>query len=105
MLLASLRAFVRDFALVTPGGRVFEDGGVTGAIVPAMRDRSVVNSVVYADAAELEAQLPAIAATYDGAGIEAWTVWAHESDAAATGALDAAGNVLGTSRAIQPRGG
>lgn len=94
VLLRSLRGFVLDFASATPGGATFENGGVVGGIVPAMRDRSVVNSVVYDDARELEVRLPEIAATYDEAGIEAWTVWAHEGDEAATRALSAAGNVL-----------
>jgi GNAT superfamily N-acetyltransferase len=94
VLLASLRSFVSDFARATPGGGVLELGGVTGGIVPAMRDRSVVNSVVYDDPAELESRLPEISDGYDAAGIEAWTVWAHESDRAAIRALEAAGNVL-----------
>jgi GNAT superfamily N-acetyltransferase len=93
-LFPSLRGFVRDFALATPGGAVFEKGGVTGGIVPTMRDRSVVNSVVYDDPAELEELLPEIAAAYDEAGILAWTVWAHEGDAAAIGALETAGNAF-----------
>jgi ribosomal protein S18 acetylase RimI-like enzyme len=89
---SSLRGFVRGFAGNTPGGSALETGGVTGGIVPSMRDRSVVNSVVYDDAAELEARLPELAAAYDEAGILAWTVWAHESDSAAIAALEAAGN-------------
>lgn len=94
VLLRSLCGFVLDFASATPGGATFENAGVSGGIAPAMRDRSVVNSVVYSEAPELEAQLPAIGAAYDARGIEAWTVWAPEGDTAATGALAAAGNVL-----------
>jgi ribosomal protein S18 acetylase RimI-like enzyme len=94
VLFASLRSFVRDFARATPRGGAFEAGGVTGGIVPTMADRSVVNSVVYADAAELEERLPEIANVYDAAAIEAWTVWAPESDTAATQALAAFGNAL-----------
>jgi GNAT superfamily N-acetyltransferase len=93
-LFPSLRDFVASFAAATPGGSAFERGGVTGGIVPAMPDRSVVNSVVYSDAAELEQRLPEIADTYDQAGIAAWTVWAHEGDERAASALVAAGSVL-----------
>jgi ribosomal protein S18 acetylase RimI-like enzyme len=93
-LFPSLGAFARDFALATPGGDVREHDGVSASIVPAMRDRSVVNCVVYDDAGSLRAGLGFLASTYDEAGIQAWTVWAHETDAAATDALAAAGNVL-----------
>jgi GNAT superfamily N-acetyltransferase len=94
VLFPSLRSFVRDFARSTPAGDAFQMGGVSGGIVPAMPDRSVVNSVVYDDAAELEAALPEIAATYDAAGVRAWTVWVHEGDTAAARALEAFGNAL-----------
>ena len=93
-LLSSLGAFARAFALASPGGDVYDDDGVTAAIVPRMPDRSVVNCVVYDDAASLQGKLGALATRYDDAGIEAWTVWAHETDAAAIRALEAAGNVL-----------
>jgi ribosomal protein S18 acetylase RimI-like enzyme len=93
-LFPSLRGFVGAFASNTPGGASFESGGVSGGIVPAMPDRSVVNSVVYDDAGELERRLPELASIYDEAGIDAWTVWAHESDAAAIRALEAAGNAF-----------
>ena len=93
-VLASLRAFTRDFALATPGGDALESDGVTAAIVPSMPDRSFVNSVTYDDAASLHGKLAALSSKYDEAGIEAWTVWAHETDTKAASALEAAGNVL-----------
>jgi GNAT superfamily N-acetyltransferase len=93
-LFTSLGAFAREFALATPGGDVHEEDGVTAAIVPAMPDRSVVNCVVYDEAESLKARLDALAALYDEAGIQAWTVWVHETDTEAAGALEAAGNVL-----------
>lgn len=93
-LFPSLRSFVREFARATPGGSLWERGGVTAGIVPAMAERSVVNSVVYDDATELEGRLDEVRDAYHQAGVLAWTVWAHESDAAAVRALDAAGNVL-----------
>ena len=93
-LFPSLRSFARGFALATPGGAVREEDGVTAAIVPAMPQRSVVNCVVYDDPGALKARLAALAAAYDEAGVNAWTVWAHESDHAAIAALEAAGNVF-----------
>ena len=103
VLLPSLRDFVRAFALASPGGAVFESG-VTAAIVPAMPDRAVVNSVVYDDAGELEARLPDIAAAYDDAGVAKWTVWAHEDDARAARALEAFGNFLDSEPMAMGRG-
>lgn len=93
-LLSSLGAFARGFALASPGGDLFEDGRLTAAIVPAMPDRSMVNCVVYDDAASLQSKLAAVATRYDEAGVDAWTVWAPESDAAAIRALESAGNVF-----------
>ena len=93
-LLPSLGGFARGFALATPGGAVHEGDGVTAAIVPAMPDRSVVNCVVYDDAEALRAALGSLAAVYDEAGIEAWTVWVQETDREAARALEAAGNLL-----------
>ena len=93
-LLPSLRGFTREFAWASPGGRAIESGGVTAGIVPSSPERSFVNSVVYDDPAELEPRLPELAAAYDEAGVEAWTVWVHDGDAAALRALEAAGHML-----------
>jgi GNAT superfamily N-acetyltransferase len=93
-LFSSLAAFSRALALDTPGGEVRDDDGVTAVIVPALPDRSVVNCVVYDDAASLQARLGAMAAAYDEAGVRAWTVWVPPGDRVAAGALEAAGNVL-----------
>lgn len=82
------------FAVASPGGRAFEDGGITAGIVPRMADRSAVNSVVYDDAAELEERLPDLARVYEEAGVLAWTVWVPASDERARSALAAAGHVL-----------
>ncbi len=92
--MTSLRSFVRAFAVASPGGSAFEEGGITAGIVPRMADRSVVNSVVYADAGELEERLPDLARVYEEAGVQAWTVWVPEGDERAGPALEAAGHVL-----------
>ena len=88
-LFSSLGAFSRAFALATPGGAAREDDGVMAAVVPAMPDRSVVNCVVYDDAPALKARLGSVAATYDEAGIEAWTVWVPAADGEAIAAAHA----------------
>ena len=75
-----------------PGSRVVELDGVAGAIVPAVPSRSIANSVTYRDADALIASLDELAATYEEAGIEAWTVWAPEFDREAIAGLEAAGH-------------
>ena len=102
-LLPSLSSFLREFALASPGGSALERSGVTGGIVPEMPDRSVVNAVVYEDAGELESQLGGVAGAYDEAGVDAWGVWAHESDDRARGALEAAGSVFDSEPMVMGR--
>src|SRR5439155_5826734 len=99
----SLRAFWLGFAPATRGGSTLELPGVAAAIVPAMPQRSVVNCVVYEDADALEAQLDPLAAAYEAAGVDAWTVWVHESDDRAQGTLSAAGHVLDAEPMAQAR--
>ncbi len=74
------------------GGRSLELDGVRASIVPACPARSVVNSVVYSDATELERHLPRLAEEYERAGVLAWTVWVPEHDRRAAQALEAAGH-------------
>ncbi|HEX8073529.1 MAG TPA: GNAT family N-acetyltransferase [Thermoleophilaceae bacterium] len=90
----TMRAFWLANARASVGGSTLELAGAIAAIVPAMPDRSVVNSVVYDDAGALERGLDSIAAAYEDAGVRAWTVWVHESDERARELLAAAGHVL-----------
>jgi GNAT superfamily N-acetyltransferase len=90
----SLRVFVREFPKASPGGRALELGGVTAAITPATPERSVMNSVVYRDVDALAAAVGPLAASYEEAGIRAWTVWVPERDIGAVRVLEGAGHVL-----------
>lgn len=90
----SLRVFVREFPKASPGGRALELTGVTAAITPAAPERSVVNSVVYRDVDALAAAVGPLAASYEEAGIRAWTVWVPENDIGAVRVLEGAGHVL-----------
>jgi GNAT superfamily N-acetyltransferase len=85
--------FWRAMALDS-GGDAFERDGIVGAIVPAAPRRSVFNSVFYEDPAALLASLDDLAAAYEDAGVEAWTVWVPEGDEAVASALEAAGHQL-----------
>jgi GNAT superfamily N-acetyltransferase len=76
------------------GGRVWERDGVLAAIVPASPGRSFFNSVIYEDPAAMIASIDELAAAYEDAGVNAWTVWVPEADAEVIAALEAAGHRL-----------
>jgi ribosomal protein S18 acetylase RimI-like enzyme len=90
----SLMSFARVLGAGDESSSVFERDGVTGAVVPAVPDRSVVNSVAYRDAEALGTALDDLAAAYEKAGVRAWTVWAPEDDRDAAALLEAAGHRL-----------
>jgi GNAT superfamily N-acetyltransferase len=90
----NLRAFMGVLAEGADGGSLLEHDGVTGVVVPAIPERSVVNCVTYDDPGRLAAALPALAAAYDDAGVRAWTVWTPDVDSEAIATLEAAGHRL-----------
>src|SRR5919198_5573887 len=87
-------SFWPAFAASTRGGSVVELPGILAGVVPAMPERSVVNCVLYEDAGALESGLEELAAAYDRAGVNAWTVWVYETDEPAQAVLGAAGHAL-----------
>lgn len=91
-----LRAFADFVALLggsAPGSRLVErGGGIRAAVVPAVPERSIANSVTYREAAALAEALEGLAAAYREAGVAAWTVWAPELDREALAALQRAGH-------------
>jgi ribosomal protein S18 acetylase RimI-like enzyme len=91
-MLANLTEFYR---LMGEGaGGVVTRPGVVACLCPPAARWSYFNAVVYTDGTALRAALDAIAAAYDGAGVDAWTVWVPEDDAETAAALHAAGNRL-----------
>jgi ribosomal protein S18 acetylase RimI-like enzyme len=90
----ALMSFIRLVGGGTETSQVLEPGGVTASVVPAIPDRSIVNSVAYRDAKALEAALDDLAAAYEEAGIGAWTVWVPEDDRDVAALLDASGHRL-----------
>jgi GNAT superfamily N-acetyltransferase len=92
------RRSLMSFARVLGGGHesssVLDPDGVSAAVVPAVPDRSIVNSVAYRDAAALRAALDDLATAYDDAGVRAWTVWVPEDDRDTVALLKAAGHRL-----------
>jgi GNAT superfamily N-acetyltransferase len=93
-MLGSMKAAWRGLGPVTPGGRTIEPDGLVASVVPAVPERSVMNSVVYEDPGALEASLDELAAGYDEAGVLAWTVWVPEHDSQSAELLAGAGHVL-----------
>jgi GNAT superfamily N-acetyltransferase len=93
LIQSSMPPFWRLLAEST-GGRVWETDGVSAAVVPGSPKRSFFNSVLYEDPASVVESIDAVAGVYAEAGIQAWTVWVPESDAAVAEALEAAGHQL-----------
>jgi GNAT superfamily N-acetyltransferase len=85
---------VRGLAAGGSGARLFERDGVVASIVPASPERSVVNSLFYADAAGLAVAYGDLASSYEEAGVRAWTVWVPEDDREAATFLAERGHVL-----------
>lgn len=90
----ALMSFIRLVGGGAESSRVLEPEGVTASVVPAIPDRSIVNSVAYRDTDALAAALEDLAAEYDSAGIDAWTVWVPEDDRDVAALLEASGHRL-----------
>lgn len=88
----ALTHYVRVCGGASEGARVLEAEGVVAAVVPAVPERSVVNSVIYRSAEDLEAAYDELAAAYDEIGAK-WTVWVRPGDDRAAGLLEGRGHV------------
>lgn len=87
------RAFYELFHDASPGARVVvRDDGVTVCRVPVRPERSLVNAVLYDDAAAMLRALPEVAEEFPDD--VAWTVWVAPGDGAVAAACAAAGHVL-----------
>lgn len=82
------------------GGTLLERNGVIATIVPAVPERSLPNSVLYADEEALAAVLDELADAYDEAGVRAWTVWVPRSHERTRALLEDAGHVLDADLAV-----
>lgn len=76
------------------GGTVERVGDAQAAVVAASPNRSFFNSVFYEDSEALVEALPRLAEIYDGAAVNAWTVWIPADDEVARAGLEEAGHVL-----------
>lgn len=71
----SLPAEIELFGSSSPSARVIRRGGVIASVSPAMPERSLFNSVYAEDPDELPEVTDELEATYEAAGVRAWTVW------------------------------
>lgn len=90
-MLACMAAFQRALGLAARGGSTFQRDGVTAAIVPGLPDLGLANAAVYRDVATLAATLPALASSYDDAGVRRSLIWVPPGDELASTPLRAAG--------------
>jgi GNAT superfamily N-acetyltransferase len=95
--LGGVRDYNRIICASAPGGRLLELEGVAAAVMPAVPDYELMNSVVYERADALRAVLGEVAATYDAAGVEAWMVYTPAVDGQARKVLKRAGHRLSAS--------
>jgi ribosomal protein S18 acetylase RimI-like enzyme len=93
-MLESMRVFFRGISESAEGAHFVEPVGVLAGVNPRVPERSLPNSVVYRDEDALEAALPELAASYDEAGVLAWTVWVPEHHQRTRRLLEEAGHRL-----------
>ena len=96
--LAIQRRAMRDFVAMlgssAPGSELLERDGVCAARVPGCPERSIVNSVTFADGDALLAVHDELTAFYAEAGVKAWTVWVPDFDHATIAALEPRGHAF-----------
>jgi GNAT superfamily N-acetyltransferase len=90
----SLSLFDKLLVRASEGATLVRRPGLIATVCPAAPDRSLFNGVTYADPQALAGALEDLARTYDAAGVEAWTVWAPESDRGTAQLLESAGHKL-----------
>jgi GNAT superfamily N-acetyltransferase len=97
----NMEAFYRLLGSHSPGGMLVVRDGLVAAIVPSCPNLSVVNAVVYAQAAALRTAHDELQAAYRAAGVTAWRVWVPEEDTAVGEWLEQSGHhPAGRSRAM-----
>ncbi len=93
-LVASLAQWSRAIDGASDGMRSIDRDGFVMTVTPAVPERSIVNDVVYWDGSALIAAYDQIEDAYATAGIDAWLVWAPDTDRDIADALAERGHVL-----------
>jgi GNAT superfamily N-acetyltransferase len=89
-----VRDEVEAFGSGAPSSRLIRREGLVAALTPASPQRSVFNSVFLDGPAVLEREYEGLAQIYEGAGVQAWTVWVADEDRASAEFLADRGHVL-----------
>ena len=89
---ASLRDYIELLARGSPDARLMRFPGVVATATPAVPVRSISNPVSYETVGSLADAYEELAAGFDQAGIDAWTVWVPRFDAEAIALLTGAGH-------------
>jgi GNAT superfamily N-acetyltransferase len=79
-VLDGLEIEIELFGGSSTASRVLRPPGVIAAVSPSTPDRSLFNSVFAADPVALAGSIDSLAATYEQAGVRAWTVWVPDDD-------------------------
>ena len=87
---AGLAEWTRGLSGASDGAYAIERDGLVASVMPAVPDRSVVNSVIYEDVEALKAAYDELEAAY----ANAWTVWVPDHDTEAAVFLGERGHVL-----------
>ena len=88
--IGALAEWTRGMGGASDGAYVIERDGVVASVMPAVPDRSVVNSAVYEDLDGLRDAYDELDAAYENA----WTVWVPDHDTATADFLSERGHVL-----------
>jgi GNAT superfamily N-acetyltransferase len=75
-------------------GSVLRPPGVIAAVSPSTPERSLFNSVFAVDTPALADSIDSLAATYERAGVRAWTVWVPDEDRESAALLADRGHAL-----------
>ncbi len=89
-----VRDEVEAFGSGAPSSRLIRREGLVASLTPASPQRSLFNSVFLDDPAALAREYEALAEAYEGAGVQAWTVWVTDKDRAPAEFLADRGHVL-----------
>lgn len=89
-----IREEVEAFGSGAPDSQLIRREGLLASLSPASPRRSLFNSVYCEDPAALAREYESLAATYEEAGVRAWTVWVADEDREAARLLAARGHLL-----------
>ena len=93
-MLASMRKAFAAMPKTSEGGRAVTLDGVVAAVIPAVPERSLPNSVTYETEEALADSLDELTDLYEEAGVHAWTVWVPQQHRRVAELLERSGHRL-----------